>query len=296
MAAHDDIHIGISGWRYAPWRGRFYPKGLPQHHELAYAAGMLPSIELNGSFYSLQRPGAYQAWYEQTPEDFVFAVKGSRYITHMRRLRDVRVALANFLASGVLALGRKLGPLLWQLPPNMAFSPERIDDFLALLPQSSRAAVALAREHDSRVDGRDWLEAPQDLPIRHAMEVRHPSFVDPDFIALLRRHNVAMVVADTAGRWPMIEDLTADFVYVRLHGDKKLYASGYGDEALDHWAGRIRAWRRGRQVKDAKLASGQSAARGHRDIYCYFDNDVKVDAPFDAARLAQRLRVRTGFG
>ena len=290
------IHIGISGWRYAPWRGRFYPKGLPQYHELAYAAGMLPSIELNGSFYSLQRPSAYQEWSAQTPDDFIFAVKGSRYITHMRRLQDVRVALANFLASGVLALGDKLGPFLWQLPPSMRFDAQRIESFLELLPHTARAAAALAREHDARVDGRAWLKAPRNLRLRHAMEVRHASFVDPAFIALLRRHDVALVVADTAGRWPLLEDLTADFVYLRLHGDKKLYASGYGDEALDRWAQRIRAWRQGRQVKDARLASEVAAPRGRRDVFCYFDNDVKVDAPFDAARLAQRLKVRTGFG
>lgn len=290
-----DIHIGISGWRYAPWRGRFYPRGLPQYHELAYAAGMLPSIELNGSFYSLQRPDAYKDWYEQTPDDFVFAVKGSRYITHMRRLQDVRVPLANFLASGLLALGRKLGPILWQLPPSMSFEPDRIEEFLHLLPHSARAALALAREHDQRLDGRDWLKATRGLRLRHAMEVRHPSFVDPAFIALLRRHRVALVVADTAGRWPQIEDLTADFVYMRLHGDKKLYASGYGDPALDRWAQRMRAWRQGRQVEDARLASTEPARRGHREVFCYFDNDVKVHAPFDAARLAQRLKVPTGF-
>ncbi|WP_093375280.1 DUF72 domain-containing protein [Variovorax sp. OV329] len=295
-ARGEGIHIGISGWRYAPWRGRFYPRGLPQYLELSYAAGMLPSIELNGSFYSLQRPEAYQDWACQTPDDFVFAVKGSRYITHMHRLRDVRVPLANFLASGVLALGRKLGPILWQLPPSMAFDAQRIEDFLKLLPHDVASALALARAHDERLEGRSWLEAPRGLRLRHAMEVRHQSFVNPEFIALLRRHGVAMVVADTAGRWPLIEDLTADFAYVRLHGDKKLYASGYGDPALDRWAGRIRAWRQGRQPDDAKLASDQPAARGRREVFCYFDNDVKVDAPFDAARLAQRLEVPTGFG
>ena len=294
--AKSDIHIGISGWRYPPWRGRFYPTGMPQREELAFAAHMLPTIELNGSFYSLQRPDSYQQWHDQTPEGFVFAVKGSRYITHMHRLKDVQGALANFLASGVLALGNKLGPILWQLPPNLSYQGERVEDFLALLPHDSRAALALARQHDERLNGRSWLKAPRGLRIRHAMEVRHKSFVDPAFIDQLRRHRVALVVADTAGRWPLIEDLTADFIYLRLHGDKKLYSSGYGEAALDRWAERIRAWRQGRQVKDAKLASDMAARRGRREVFCYFDNDTKVYAPFDAASLAERLGVRTGFG
>ena len=291
-----EVRIGISGWRYAPWRGRFYPRGLAQKKELAYASRMLPSIELNGSFYSLQRPASYRAWHDETPEGFVFAVKGSRYITHMLHLDDVRTALANFLASGLLALGKKLGPILWQLPPRMRFDAQRMDDFLSLLPHDARSAMALARAHDERVNGRSVLKAPRGLRMRHAVEVRHPSFVDADFIALLRRHGVALVVADTAGRWPLIEDLTADFVYMRLHGDKELYASGYSDAALDRWAARIQAWHAGRQVADAALASPVAARRGRRDVYCYFDNDIKVHAPYDAAHLAQRLGLRTGLG
>jgi uncharacterized protein YecE (DUF72 family) len=285
-----DVRIGISGWRYAPWRGRFYPRGLVQREELAFASRKLPTIEINGSFYSLQRPASYQAWHDETPEDFVFAVKGSRYITHMLQLDNIQIALANFFASGLLALGKKLGPVLWQLPPRMRYQPERLERFFSLLPRDAKSATALARKHDERLDGRALLKAPRALRIRHAVEVRNPSFVDPSFIAMLRRHRVALVVADTAGRWPLLEDLTADFVYLRLHGDKELYASGYGDAALDRWAARIDAWRRGRQVPDAKLASPTPARqRGSRDVYCYFDNDIKVHAPYDAARLARRL-------
>jgi uncharacterized protein YecE (DUF72 family) len=292
-----ETRIGISGWRYAPWRSKFYPKGLPQRQELFFASRMLPTIELNGSFYSLQRPESYLAWHDETPDGFVFAVKGSRYITHMRRLKDVRIALANFLASGVLALRAKLGPFLWQLPPSMAYDPERLEDFFSLLPRDTSAAMALAREHDERMEGRSWLERCAKRPLRHAVEVRHPSFADPAFIAQLRRHGIALVVADTAGRWPLLEDLTADFVYVRLHGDKELYASGYDDAALDQWAARIEAWRRGRQVKDARKASTRPAPRrARRDVYCYFDNDAKVHAPYDAANLARRLGVTTGLG
>lgn len=290
------IRIGISGWRYAPWRGRFYPPGLAQRKELAFASRMLSSIELNGSFYSLQRPESYQTWHDETPDDFVFAVKGSRYITHMLQLDDVRTALANFFASGVLALGKKLGPVLWQLPPRMRYDPDRMERFLSLLPHDAKSAVALARAHDDRVKGRSVLKAARGLRIRHAVEVRNRSFADPGFVATLRRHGVALVVADTAGRWPLLEDITADFVYVRLHGDKELYASGYGDAALDRWAARIDAWRKGRQVPDARLASSTAARRGKRDVYCYFDNDIKVHAPYDAAHLARRLGLATGLG
>jgi uncharacterized protein YecE (DUF72 family) len=290
------LRVGISGWRYAPWRGVFYPKGLAQSRELAFASRMLPTIEINGSFYSLQRSDSYARWHDETPDDFVFALKGSRYITHMLKLKEVRVPLANFLASGMLRLRGKLGPILWQFPPQLSFDPERFDAFFSLLPRDTEAACELAREHDARLAGRAWLEADRLRPLRHAVEIRHPSFVDPGFIAMLRRHRVALVIADTARRWPLLEDLTADFVYVRLHGDRELYASGYGDEALDRWAVRIDAWRHGRQVGDARLASGRAvrAATG-RDVYCYFDNDVKVHAPYDAASLAARLGLRTGL-
>lgn len=295
--ARADLRIGISGWRYAPWRGRFYPPGLAQRQELAFASRVLRTIEINGTFYALQRPASYQRWHDETPDDFVFAVKGSRYITHMRQLQDVRTALANFFASGLLGLQRKLGPLLWQFPPRMPYDAARIERFLSLLPGDTAAAMALARRHDERLEGRSLLlKGTPGLPLRHAVEVRHPSFVDAGFIAALRRHRVALVVADTAGRWPLLEDLTADFVYLRLHGDKELYASGYGDAALDRWAARIEAWRQGRQVPDAHLASPTAARRGRRDVFCYFDNDAKVHAPYDAAHLAGRLGVAVGRG
>jgi len=294
--AHGDVRIGISGWRYAPWRGFFYPPRLPQRQELAFASRMLPSIEINGSFYSLQRPESYEAWHDETPEDFVFSVKGPKYITHLRRLKDVRTPLANFLASGVLALRDKLGPILWQFPPQLPYKPERFDAFFSMLPHDTDGARTLAREHDAHLADRNWLHATPNRPLRHAVEIRHESFVDPGFVALLRRHRIALVVADTAQRWPLLEDLCADFVYLRLHGDKELYASGYSDAALDRWAGRIDTWRRGGQVPDARLASpGTTGRRIRRDIYCYFDNDVKVHAPYDAAHLAARLQVPTGL-
>ena len=291
------IRIGISGWRYAPWRGgSFYPEGLPQRRELEYAARHFPTIELNGSFYSLQRPEYYAEWRDQTPDDFVFAVKGSRYITHMLRLKEVQTPLANFFASGVLELGPKFGPLLWQFPPQMPFTAERFDAFFALLPRDTESAARLARQHDSRLEGRTSFDVDRNRPLRHAVEIRHDSFRDEAFIALLRRHRIALVVADTAGRWPLLEDVTSDFVYMRLHGDKELYASGYDDAALQRWADRIAAWAAGSQPADARLASGKPPrARSGRDVYCYFDNDVKVHAPYDAATLAAKLGLPTSL-
>lgn len=265
--------IGVSGWSYPRWRGDFYPRGLPQRRELEYAAERMTSVELNGSFYSLQRPSSYRAWAEQTPDDFVLAVKGSRFITHLKRLVDVQQPLSNFLASGVLALGARLGPMLWQLPERQAYDPDVIEDFLRLLPRTTAEAADLARRHDDRVKpDRVLTETDADRPIRHALEFRSPSFDDPRFYEQLTEHGVACVWADSAGRWPQVERDTADFRYVRLHGDTQLYTSGYGDAALDGWADRIRTW----------IEAG--------DVYCYFDNDAHGHAPHDAVRLLARLR------
>ncbi|MFC0130957.1 hypothetical protein CR105_05265 [Massilia eurypsychrophila] len=284
------IRIGISGWRYPPWRGVFYPAKLAQHRELSFASRALPTIELNGSFYSLQRPESFQAWHDDTPDDFVFSVKGNRYLTHTRRLRDIDGPLANMLASGVFNLGDKLGPFLWQFPPNFQFDAERMEHFLSLLPHDTDAGVALARKYEPRMEGRTALEAGKKRKMRHAIEVRHESFLDPAFVAMLRKYKVAVVVADTAGKWPHIEDVTADFMYLRLHGEKELYAGGYTEEALDRWADRIRAWSAGAQPDDARRVSPKAPPkRASRDVYCYFDNDIKVGAPFDARKLIQRL-------
>jgi uncharacterized protein YecE (DUF72 family) len=267
--ASSRVRIGISGWTYPPWRGVFYPPGLRQADELSFASRAFPSIELNGSFYSLQRPESYRAWYAAVPDDFVFAVKGGRFITHMKRLRDVKTALANFFASGLLCLGNKLGPLLWQLPPNLRFDPDVLRSFFDLLPRTTNDVERLARQHDRRLAGRSQIEAVDELPpLRHTLEVRHPSFEDARYLDVLREYGVASCVADSAGRYPMIEDLTADFAYARLHGAKELYVSGYSPAELKEWAARIRKWKRG------------------RDVFVYFDNDVKVRAPFDARNLA----------
>ncbi len=284
------IRIGISGWRYEPWRGVFYPEDLVQHRELEFASRALPTIEINGSFYSLQRPDSYAAWYEATPPGFMFSVKGNRFITHILRLKEIDGPVANVLASGVFNLREKLGPFLWQFPPNFKFDPERMEHFLGLLPHDSEAGLALARNYEPRMEGKVALDIDKRRQLRHAVEIRNESFMDESFIALLRKYKVAVVVADTAGKWPYIEDVTADFMYLRLHGDKELYASGYTDEALDRWAKRIQAWTSGSQPADAHLVSSKAPpVRKSRDIFCYFDNDIKVRAPFDARRLIEKL-------
>lgn len=282
--------VGISGWRYPPWRGVFYPPGLPQHRELEYASGVLPTIEINGTFYSLQRPSSFQQWYDDTPSGFIFSIKGSRYITHIRRLKDIDVPLANFFASGIFNLREKLGPFLWQFPPNFRYDQERMKEFFELLPRDTEQALSLARHREHRMTGRVRLAIDARRPLRHAIEIRHESFIDESFVQLLRDQNIALVIADTARKWPYREDVTADFLYLRLHGDQEIYASGYTDEALNRWATRIRAWRKGSQPDDAHLISRDPPKKqDSRDVYCYFDNDVKVRAPFDAQALISKL-------
>ncbi len=286
-----EIRIGISGWRYEPWRKIFYPADLAQHRELEFSARAFPSIEINGSFYSLQSPASYAAWHAATPANFVFSVKGPRYITHILRLKGVLKPLANFFASGLFNLREKLGPILWQFPPSQHYHPERFEEFLGLLPRDTQQALALARRRDTRMHGRSVLRIDARRELRYAIEISHESFANTEFIEQLRRHRVALVVADTAGKWPYLEDVTGDFMYLRLHGDKQLYASGYTEAALDRWSERISAWHRGREPRDAQRVDGPGPAK-NRDVFCYFDNDVKVRAPFDADRLMQKLGLK----
>jgi uncharacterized protein YecE (DUF72 family) len=268
-----EVRIGTSGWRYPSWRGDFYPSGLRQRDELAHLSRELNGVEVNGSFYSLQRPSSYAAWAEQVPDDFVFAVKGGRFITHMRRLVEARPALANFFASGVLALGSKLGPVLWQLPASLQFDAQRLGGFFDLLPRTTEAAGELARGHDDKLaEGRVLTTPLVSAPIRHALEPRHESFHAPEARELLERNGIAMVLSDSAGTWPTFDTVTADLVYVRLHGDTELYHSGYSPAALEEWAGRVRAW------ADQGL-----------DVHVYFDNDARGHAPHDARALLRLL-------
>ena len=266
--------IGVSGWRYPRWRGDFYPEGLVQRRELEYVASRMTSVEVNGSFYSLLRPSTYAAIAEQTPDDFLVAVKGSRYITHLKRLREVETPLANFFGSGVLALGQKLGPFLWQLPPDLRYDEELLRRFFELLPRSTSEVAQVARRHDQKLGkGRSFLDVLVERPVRHAIEVRHTSFCSADAVELLREHDVALVLADSAGRWPFLEERTSDFMYARLHGHTELYASGYSPKSLDEWARKVASL----------VAEGL-------DAHVYFDNDSRGRAPYDAVGLLERLR------
>jgi len=290
-----ESRIGISGWRYEPWRGVFYPKGLAQRRELEFASRQFNSIEINGTFYSLQRPSSFREWYAATPEDFVFAIKCPQYITHRKRLRNIEEPLANFYASGVLDLKEKIGPFLWQFPPNFKFNEELFEEFFEKLPRTGAEAVRLARGHGPQVRGRAFVpRSAKGLPrvLRHAIEFRHESFLGPAFVRLLRRQKVGLVVADTAGIHPYAEDVTADYVYVRLHGAEEIYASGYTEAALEEWARKLRAWRAGGEAAGSrKISDAPPVKRSERDVYVYFDNDIKVKAPFDAKKLAEKLRV-----
>ena len=285
---HGDIRIGISGWRYKGWRGVFYPEGLRQKDELAFAAKAFRTIEINGTFYSLQRPEYFVAWGDQTPDGFSFAVKGPRFITHMLKLTRPETPLANFFGNGVLALGEKLGPILWQFPPNFRFNRDKLTEFFSHLPRDTQSAARMAKKHDHRIKGRAWLRTDANRPLRYAMEIRHESFRCPEFIELLRKHKVALVVADTVD-WPLLFDVTADFVYCRLHGSEQLYASGYESKALDVWAKRALAWSQGRELRDDERAHSKPARAAPRDVFVYFDNDAKVRAPFDARGLEDKI-------
>jgi uncharacterized protein YecE (DUF72 family) len=253
-----NIRVGISGWRYPGWRGTFYPKNLVQRRELEFASRQINSIEINGTFYSLQTKESYQRWYDSTPADFVFAVKGSRYITHIKQLRSIEEPLKTFFSSGVLSLEEKLGPILWQFPPRMRWDEEKFSHFFSLLPKWNTDA-------DPKFHGKKRR-------LRYAVEIRNESFLTPEFFNLLRKYKIAFVFADTAGKWPYKEEITTDFIYMRLHGDEKIYVSGYTEAALNRWAGKIEKWRK----------------QGINNFYVYFDNDVKVRAPFDAQSLYKK--------
>jgi uncharacterized protein YecE (DUF72 family) len=270
--------VGTSGWNYPHWRERFYPPGVPTKSWLAFLAERLSTVEVNGTFYSLTRPAACDAWRSSVPPDFLFAVKGSRYITHMLKLRDFRAPLANFFASGILRLGAQLGPVLWQLPPQLPFDRVRADAFLSALPVDLRGAERWARRHDRRTTGRAALTVPdgRDARLFHALEVRHASWLSDEALRLLERRGIALVAADTAGRHPRsLERTSRDLAYVRLHGARRLYEGHYTDRELADWAGHCAEW----------------AAEGAR-VFVYFDNDRDAAAVHDALRLDALVRGR----
>ncbi len=293
--ARGEIRIGISGWRYTGWRGEFYPDGLPQRAEMEYACSRFPTVEINGTFYSLQRKAYFERWAASVADDFIFAVKGSRFITHMKQLNEPEQALSNFFGQGLLAFGDHLGPILWQFSERFRFRPERLEPFLDLLPPDHASAARLAREHDHRV--RDPCTEPRaERPIRHAIEVRNDTFLVPEFVDMCRDRGMAVVVSHSPGVYPLIEEPTADFMYLRLHGAERMYYGSYGDEALDDWAARINAWSSGEEpAHPERITSDEPPAATPRDVYVYFDNDEKTKAPFDARRLMERLDLAAPF-
>lgn len=284
-----EYRIGISGWRYTPWRNYFYPKGLVQKKELYFASRSVNTIEINGSFYGLQTPQSYASWFDETPDNFIFSVKAYRQITHFNRLVNIEEPLARFFGSGLLELKHKLGPILWQFPPSFTFNPDRFSAFLDLLPHTTNQAMKRAQTVYPEMTWPEGVKHRQ--RIRHCVEIRHQSFMNKEFITLLRKHNVAFVIADTAKRWPYAEDITSDFIYMRLHGDTELYKSGYSEEAIERWYKRIKTWSKGNQPADAKLITSQEQSHENRDVFCYFDNTDKMWAPFDARKILEKLNL-----
>ncbi|MFN2420605.1 MAG: DUF72 domain-containing protein [Gemmatimonadota bacterium] len=283
--------VGISGWSYDGWQGDFYPEDLAKKRQLEYASRRFNSLEINGSFYSLQRPETYRDWRERTPGGFLFAVKGSRFITHNKKLGDAVTPVANFFASGVLRLEEKLGPILWQVPGNLGFDAARVESFFGLLPRDTKGAAKLARRHDDRVKGQCSMAVDRNRRLRHAIEFRHESWLCEEFVRLAQEHGVAIAFADS-GSWPYVEELTAGFVYLRLHGSPLTYSSDYGDARLADYATRIRAWIKGQEPDDPKRITDRPPPRRKtRDVYVYFDNDGRGRAPWNALALAQKLEI-----
>ena len=260
------IRVGIGGWVFPPWRGSFYAKGLPQARELEYASRKLTSIEINATFYRTQKPESFRKWASETPDDFVFSVKGPQFATNRRVLAEAGESVERFFRSGVLELGSKLGPVLWQMPPTKRFDRDDFEKFLALLPRRL-----------------------SDRPIRHVVEVRHESFRDPSFIALLRAFSVAVAVVDSA-KHPLIADVTSDFVYARLERTSETVPTGYPPPALDAWADRARTWGDGGVPADPAVISSEAYPKAKRDVFIYMIAGAKVRAPAAAMALIERLR------
>jgi uncharacterized protein YecE (DUF72 family) len=281
------IRVGLSGWSYRHWRGDFYPEGLPHSEELAFVTRQFSTVEINGTFYSLTTPKAARYWYETAPDGFVYAVKGSRFITHNKKLGDAEEPLANFCASGILELREKLGPILWQLGPDLHFDPERVDRFLTLLPRDLKAMAVAART--STLDRPSSTELiGENHRVRHVIEPRHESFFVPEMAALAHRHHVAIAFSHSSV-WPYIEEVTTDFVYLRLHGPRALYDSAYSPAEMRRWAERARVWSEGSEPEDAVRIAGEAEPRQRRDVYVYFDNDGGGHAPRQAEELIDML-------
>jgi uncharacterized protein YecE (DUF72 family) len=264
---HGKIHIGVGGWVFEPWRGAFYPDGLPQKRELEYAGSKLTSIEINGTYYGSQKPESFAKWRAETPDGFVLALKGSRYVTNRRVLAEAGPSIEKFVGSGLSELKEKLGPINWQFMGTKQFDPGDFEAFLKLLPKS--------------VDG---------VALRHAVEVRHDSFRSPEFVALLREYEVAAITAGDSD-FPQIADVTAPFVYARIMGTQEAQPTGYSDKALDAWAQRARDWAAGGAPKDLEPASPVAAAKTPRDVFLYVISGDKVRNPAAAMALIERVGV-----
>ncbi|MGW9331449.1 DUF72 domain-containing protein [Bosea sp. NPDC055594] len=257
------IRIGIGGWVFEPWRGSFYPDGLPQKRELEYAGSKLSSIEVNGTYYGSQKPESFAKWRAETPDGFVFALKGSRFCTNRRVLAEAGPSVEKFVTSGIAELKEKLGPINWQFMATKAFDPADFEAFLKLLPKE--------------VDG---------ITLRHAVEVRHPSFRSPDFVALLREYGVAVISAGDS-EYPEIADVTAPFVYARIMGTSEAEPKGYSEKQLDLWAERARAWSEGGMPADRE-ALAPAAERRPRDVFLYVISGAKIRNPAAAMALIAR--------
>jgi uncharacterized protein YecE (DUF72 family) len=266
MCVQGRIRIGLSGWSYKDWRGDFYPDDLPQGQELAYAAGLFPTLEINRTFYSLVERKSMRAWYEGTPYDFRFSIKGSRFITHNKKLANIEDPMKRFVESGLADLKHKLGPILWQLGPSLRFDEGRTEKSFLGLPRS--------------LGGRR---------LRHVFEPRHETFFVPEMARLAREHSVALAFSHSSA-WPYTEELTAGFVYLRLHGPKEVYSSAYSKSELERWARRIETWANGSEPDNARRISDlDPPPRKGRSVFVYFDNDVGGHAPRQALEMISLL-------
>jgi uncharacterized protein YecE (DUF72 family) len=259
------IYIGVGGWTYEPWRGEFYPEGLTQKRELEYAAGKLTSIEINGTYYGSQKPASFKKWHDETPEGFVFSLKGTRYTTNRRVLAEAGESIERFIGSGLLELKDKLGPINWQMAPTKQFDPKDFEAFLKLLPHKYEGHA-----------------------IRHAVEVRHPSFQSPDFVAVMREHGVAIVTAGDSD-FPQIADVTADFAYARIMGTKEDEKLGYPSATLAKWVERAKEWADGKAPKGLETFGTHKPDGKPRDVFLYVISGHKVRNPAAAMAMIERL-------